>query len=214
MRDSDPQSLNDDFVRTFTVSSAPNNADASVGVEFQITVRRYGPVTSLLAKHNLRGLPLDVPVRGVGGKPDFSMSRLSADDGTRRVFVAGGVGITPLLAQAPGLIESESNFGVVWALRAEDLALAVDAFELSPGLAERTNLLVSGSVEDEAARHVSRLHAQGLGRLERRRMIRSDVLDSRQEQKAKYYLCASPMLLKELREWLDGEDTVWEDFNY
>jgi NAD(P)H-flavin reductase len=214
MRDSDPQSLNDDHVRTFTVSSVPPPHGGD-GAEFQITVRRHGPVTTMLSRHNMRGAPLEVEVRGIGGKSDFSM--LEPVEGTgavRRIFVAGGVGITPLLAQAPGLLASGSDFKLVWGLRAEDLALAIDTFEKIPCLAAHTSLLVSGNAGDETEDFAAHLQAQGVASFERRRMEKRDVHDEGQGQKVKYYLCAGPFLLQELRSWLEQEDIVWEDFNY
>ncbi|KAI7204387.1 oxidoreductase [Hortaea werneckii] len=54
MRDDDPRSLNDDFVRTFTVSSPPGDPPDPVrrlkDDEFEITVRRVGVVTEFLFK--------------------------------------------------------------------------------------------------------------------------------------------------------------------
>ncbi|KAH6696810.1 hypothetical protein F5X68DRAFT_126266 [Plectosphaerella plurivora] len=214
MRESDPQSLNDDFVRTFTVSSVPPSHSGNGG-EFQITVRRHGPVTTMLEKHNMRGIPLEVEVRGVGGKSDFSMlERTGETDDIRRLFVAGGVGITPLLAQAPELIASGSDFGVTWGLRAEDLPLVVDTFERIPGLAAHTNLLVSSNTGEDTEDYVTRIRSQGVGSLERRRMESRDLLDGSEGRKVRYYLCAGSVLLKQLRTWLDQEDIVWEDFNY
>ncbi|KAJ2965794.1 hypothetical protein NUW58_g10819 [Xylaria curta] len=88
MRDDDPQSLNDDFVRTFTVS-APLDPAALVEVEvgetstsklrvlrddvepeLEIIARRHGSATALLANWNLR-VPLEIPILGFGGVDDF-----------------------------------------------------------------------------------------------------------------------------------------------
>lgn len=208
MRDWDPQSLNDDYLRTFTVSSPPKSD------EFQLTVRQHGPVTGLLAKRNLR-VPLDVPVRGFGGVEAFDMSAEQQDGGkTRKVFIAGGVGITPLLAQAPGLLAAGADLEVIWGLRAEDLGLAVDVFEKIPGLAPRTTLLVSGRFSNAAEDLVERAEELGVKQLDRHRMGKADIVRDKATAKTKYYLCASPALLKALRTWLDGDDVVWEDFSY
>ncbi|KAK7535276.1 oxidoreductase-like protein [Phyllosticta citribraziliensis] len=95
MRDDEPQSLNDDFVRTFTVSSAPrlilpspshsdstspspaaSPVNVAPSTTFTITVRLIpnGPATSFLFKHIPRSpgrrsalRPLSLPVRGFGG---------------------------------------------------------------------------------------------------------------------------------------------------
>jgi hypothetical protein len=116
MRDDDPQSLNDDFVRTFTVSIPPpppppapdsssssSSASASSSAadepELEITVRRHGPATGLLWKWNL-GVPLELRVLGFGGSEDFYLPVGGGSSAPPRemVFVAAGVGITPLMA--------------------------------------------------------------------------------------------------------------------
>ncbi|KAF2128863.1 oxidoreductase-like protein [Dothidotthia symphoricarpi CBS 119687] len=89
MRNDDPRSLNDDFVRTFTISSTPIGNER----EFEITVRKVGPVTDHLFRQNERS-GFEVPMLGVGG--DFTV--VQTGDGITP-FLAGGVGITPLLGQ-------------------------------------------------------------------------------------------------------------------
>ncbi|OAA60488.1 Ferredoxin reductase-type FAD-binding domain protein [Niveomyces insectorum RCEF 264] len=168
MRDDDPQSLNDDFVRTFTVSSPPPLAGAVVTME--MTLRRHGPATGLLWRHDLRGPPLAIPVLAFGGDASFRLPAggqatppppPEADRNTETsVFVAGGVGITPLLAQAAAVLASanadaDADAGtdeaqprllwVLWSLRAEDLPLAVDSFGRIPGLARCTTVFVTSS---------------------------------------------------------------------
>lgn len=210
MRESDPQSLNDDYIRTFTVSSVPSQD------EFQLTVKQHGPVTRLLSTHNIRA-PLEVPVRGFGGVEAFDMSAVR-EDGTEvtKVFVAGGVGITPLLAQAPGLLAAGADLELIWGMRADDLGLAVDTFEKIPGLADKTSLLVSGRFTNDAEDLAGKIDELGVRRFERRRMEAADVTRAGApwEKKRKFYLCASAPVLRALRTWLESEDVVWEDFSY
>ena len=199
MDDSNPQSLNDDYVRTFTVSSLPSEDG-----KFDITVRKHGPATGLLWRQNLRA-PLEIPVMGFGGEEGFRMKR-----GERGVFIAGGVGITPALAQAGGLLGAEAGFELLWSLKGEDLGLAVDSFERTQGLAGVTKIFVTGDVEeDERMAKVREMGAQ----VEKRRLGEDDVKALR-EKGLKFYLCAAPGLLGRLSGWLKGENVVWEDFGY
>jgi len=64
MRDDDPRSLNDDYIRTFTVSSSPHGKLPRG--EFEITIRSVGVVTTFLFKQNIRA-GLEIPLRGFGG---------------------------------------------------------------------------------------------------------------------------------------------------
>lgn len=215
MRDDDPASLNDDFVRTFTVSSAPAAAgpgkgeeEVRDGTEMQITVRKHGPATGLLWRWNLRA-PLEVPVLGFGGEEEHRVPEV--DDGREAVFVAAGVGITPALGQAPGLLAAGRRFRVLWSLRAEDIPLAVDVFGKIGGLAERTTVFVTGDgVDDSVEGTLTRL---GSG-IVRRRMRQEDVLLDRKDGTEKYYLCTAPEMLKLLLVWLDGKDVEYESFEY
>ncbi|KAK0708191.1 hypothetical protein B0H67DRAFT_589550 [Lasiosphaeris hirsuta] len=216
MRDDDPQSLNDDFVRTFTVSNPPPLAGGESttlenGTELQITVRKHGPTTRHLWRQNVRA-GLELPVLGFGGEESF---RLPTDGSKKAVFVAGGVGITPLLAQAPGVLATTQELALLWTLRAEDLGLGVDTLERLPGLAAGSTLFVTGGKgsgeEAQLVKRVEELGAQAV----LRRLAQDDVLAARDAEKGtKYYLCTSSELLKVVQSWLEGEDLVTENFNY
>lgn len=230
MREDDPTSLNDDFVRTFTVSNpATDTADddtISDGTELQITARKHGPATGLLWRQNPR-VPLELPVLGFGGSEEFRAplgggGGAGGDAATNKaaVFVAGGVGITPILAQAPGLLASSSSggpdFSLLWTLRAADLPLALDSFARCEGLAARSRVFVSGEASS-AAGDISKLESLGavvtLGRLTRDDVLRRDGPLER-EKETKFYCCAGPGLIKALLGWLEGEEVVYESFEY
>ncbi|EGR51179.1 uncharacterized protein TRIREDRAFT_104377 [Trichoderma reesei QM6a] len=212
MNDADPQSLNDDYVRTFTVSSPPGSLPAKD--TFQITARLHGPVTRFLWRHNTR-VPLDVQVLGFSGKDAFALpSSLSAGEGKEPVYVAGGVGITPLLAQGKGIIDAGVPLRLFWTLRGEDLALAVHVFDRIPGLAERTTLFATGVLAGEdTQRLLEKIRERGAD-VVARRMRGDDLGELSQRGQKKFYLCTGPGLLMTLREWLEDEDVVWEDFGY
>lgn len=210
MRPDDPQSLNDDFVRTFTVSSPPPT-DLSDSAGFEITVRTIGPVTGYLSRHNIR-VPLEIPVLGFGGEDDI---RISVDEEDKSaVFIAAGVGITPLLAQAGALIGCKSSkdlqLRVLWSLRAVDIPLAVHVLDKVAGLAHLVNLYVTGIVGESERETLAKIQASGVS-VEARRMERDDVTGG---GKKKYYLCVGTDMQRVLMKWLDGAEVVAESFNY
>jgi len=103
MRDDDPQSLNDDFVRTFTISSEPTTSG-----ELEITIRKVGVVTNFLFRTNPKA-GLEIPLRGFGGdffvqqshatlqeltEPILETSSPKEIKGDSVLFIASGVGIT------------------------------------------------------------------------------------------------------------------------
>ncbi|KAI4911441.1 uncharacterized protein J4E92_010254 [Alternaria infectoria] len=208
MRDEDPASLNDDFVRTFTISSAPtrDGGDAGKEKEFEITIRKVGAVTKFLFQQNERA-GLEVGVLGVGG--EFKVVSARAGEG-RNVFVAGGVGVTPLFGQIGGLDLQNGGFVLLWAVRGEDVGLVLDTFKRYPGLGKCAKVFLTGrAVEGELATMRDEIKAQA--DVVERRMMKSDVQDVQAET---WYVCAGKGMRKEVTGWLDGQKVVFEDFDY
>ncbi|KAI1337013.1 hypothetical protein F5Y15DRAFT_392024 [Xylariaceae sp. FL0016] len=228
MRNDDPQSLNDDFIRTFTVSAPlgkghvdeEGNVREGAEPEMEVVVRRHGPATGLLAGWNLRA-PLELPVLGFGGAEGFRMPVASVGivgkEVRHSVFVAGGVGITPLLAQAADILEGRSRatgeLEVLWGLRGGDLALAVDVFNKIDCLAKVTKLFVTGEVDNTGRTLLSSIEEMGTVVTERR-LGEQDVLGAAKGEKRRFYCCTGPEMMKALLQWTEGEDVVFESFNY
>jgi predicted ferric reductase len=191
--------LNDDFLRTFTVSSRQGALDDHD--QFEITIRKVGPVTQHLFRHNVRA-DLEVPLQGFGG--EFFIEQGA---GENIAFVAGGVGITPLLAQAADL--DLKRLLLYWTVRGDDLGLVFDTFDRMPGLAESTKLFVTGAVNGESDSW-EKLEASGAS-LQKRRMAKDD-LDG--DAVIHWYLCTGTAFRNALVSWLDGKTVLYEDFNY
>ncbi|KAK7711559.1 hypothetical protein SLS57_008042 [Botryosphaeria dothidea] len=209
MRNDDPESLNDDFVRTFTVTGADGwgkkgeNGGVGLSREFNITARRHGPVTGMLFGANERaGLEFDI--RGFGGE-----FRVEAEEGESQVpFVAGGVGITPLLAELTHDLDP-ARVQLFWTLRAADVKLVGEVFEKYPALASRARVFFTGGNGDGVG--VDGLKAKGAV-VEFRRLAKEDF---GQVKSKRWYLCAGTPLRKEILRWLEGKgEVLFEDFNF
>ncbi|USP79380.1 hypothetical protein yc1106_06654 [Curvularia clavata] len=232
MNNDNPQSLNDDYVRTFTITNLlpPHLYDKETqlddGTQLEITVRRHGPATEFLWAHGMR-TPLKLPVLGFGGEESFRLLPSSAavlenenhsQSLDQVVFIAAGVGVTPLLSQAAAVLASdtqnESSLCVLWSLRAKDLPLAIDTFMRVTGLSLRTTLFVTGvtASPDPMLEQVKNMGAQIVAR----RMSEPDVLapSSVAGRNTKYYLCTGAELSKTLLIWLAGQSVVSENFTY
>lgn len=203
MRDDDPGSLNDDYIRTFTVSSYPGR-DLPAN-EFEMTIRRHGNVTSYLFRTSKRA-GLEVPLKGFGGS-----FRLSTEDGSIVPFVAGGIGITPLLAQLPDL--EMSRLRVFWSVSIHDRGLVQDTFRRWPRLAASTRLFVTGPAVDLGSSQQTIWEGiqSSKAHVERRRMQAGDLDLSLAEV---WYLCAGAGLKQMALTWLAEKRVVYEDFNY
>lgn len=224
MRDEDPQSLNDDFVRTFTVSRP---IDAGVvdeegymkedtEPELEITVRRHGPTTTLLERWNIRVL-LQIPVMGFGGAEGFRLPTGNGKgDENTSVFVAAGVGITPLMAQGASILKAtgEGNeLKLLWSMKGEDVPLAADVLEKTSGLGNATKLFVTGRIGERERAIISTIRGLGAEVIERR-IGTGDVLAEGEKGRRKYYLCAGPEMTMQLLKWTEGEEVVYESFEY
>lgn len=235
MRDDDPRSLNDDFVRTFTVSSPPppppppsedSSRESAVrrGLkpnEFEITVRRVGAATSELFKHSGRdakkavrtGMDFEIGVKGFGGQFEILQ-----DDGSGGSvgFVAAGVGITPLLPFLDSL--DLSRLRVWWSVRRGDLGLVRDVLGIWPGLVGSLVVFVTDVGKGEIEDGVSGLEGE-IGAmadevdLRAGRMAKEDVRSDADDVR-RYYLCTGTGMRKVLMDWLSDKELVFEDFNF
>jgi len=212
MNDEAPESLNDDYIRTFTISNDPPEAGeggVESGTKIQITMRKHGPATSLLWIANPRA-DLTIPVLGFGGEDKALLPRHKTH--VKAVFIAGGVGITPLLAQANGVLSADNSLRVLWSLRGEDLPLAADTFATIPGLASRTRIFVTGSEVPGQSKIQEQLRATG-AQISNGRLLQEDVSVEKGPGR-KFFVCAGDKLMKLVLGWLDGDDVVFESFSY
>ncbi|KAL8786650.1 MAG: hypothetical protein Q9213_002679 [Squamulea squamosa] len=204
MRDDDPSSLNDDLVRSFTVSSSRRGGTPEDEVE--ITIRNVGKVTAFLFRQNVRA-GLEVPLKGFSGT--FAIHQ-HADEVVP--FVAGGIGITPLIAQLPDL--DLGRIRLIWTMNTTDIGLAIDTFEQYPQLASSTALYLSGAAESgqELQTALGRHGAQVC----ERRLAASDIISikGQSDMSTTWYICAGAKLRQSLLLWLSDRKVVYESFDY
>lgn len=203
MRDDDPQSINDDFSRTFTISSRPGSD--SFHNEFEITIRKVGKATNFLFNAQAG---IEVPLRGFGGT--FKIEQNLSENIS---FIAGGIGITPLLAQIADV--DPARIQLLWTVNARDIGLVTDTLARSPNLARSTTIFMSSADDRPRDRYSEELEElkQSGACIIPRRILASDVQDN-DGIFSKWYLCTGTPLRKALLDWLTGKDTIFEDFNY
>ncbi|KAH0833525.1 hypothetical protein AYO21_05204 [Fonsecaea monophora] len=203
MRDDDPTSLNDDYIRTFTVSSIPNSLGLH-GEEFEVTVRAVGHVTKWL-EWQREGM-CEIGIRGFGGEFAFEPS-------SRNVFIAAGIGITPLLGQMDSL--DLNKLKVIWSVGIRDVALPLDVLSQFPSLKDSLTICLTGDeslLDEENKSQLQNLIDAGVKVL-RRRLTKEDlvVLESEVDN---WYLCTAPAMRKIVQEWMPGTTIIYENFDY
>jgi NAD(P)H-flavin reductase/predicted pyridoxine 5'-phosphate oxidase superfamily flavin-nucleotide-binding protein len=206
MRDDDPKSLNDDYIRTFTVSS-PVQAGCARDEEFEITIRNVGVVTNFLFRQNPRA-GLEIPIKGFAG--DFQIKQ---PDGEIVPFVAGGIGITPLLGQV--LFLDLLRVRLFWTINLRDIGLVIDTFERSPALAATATLFVSGAEMEGSDEQTKVLeNIEGLGSKVVKRRIKEEDIKKVVNLSDRWYICMGPALKADILNWLTGKEVVYESFDY
>ncbi|MCJ1449664.1 MAG: hypothetical protein MMC23_010186 [Stictis urceolatum] len=229
MRDEDPRSLNEDWVRTFTVTSrAPvEDPDSVVGESgagtvvpgsgkvarrFCVTIRNVGPCTRLLVRANPRA-GVEVPVLGFGGEFEIG----GGEEG-KVVFVAGGIGITPLVAQVGELKSAGKGVVLVWGVRRGDLGLVKGLLGgwRKDGVNIDARVRVAGVKEGGLEENEKKVMKEivGLGGNVIFRRVASQDLDV--EGASKWYICAGKGLASAVEGWAaeKGVQVVGESFAY
>ena len=206
MRDDDPTSLNDSYMRTFTVSSFPH-IDTS-NEEFEITIRNVGKVTNYLFRASDRS-GLEIALPGFGG--DFRFRDEDVQGGVMP-FIASGIGITPLLGQLPGV--DVSRVHLFWTLNVKDIALVTDTFSRYPELPKTSAIFLTGtSGKISAAQQRSMESFSELGaRVEGRRLQSTDLEVPGGAER--WYLCTGTELRMMVLKWLAGKTVIYENFDY
>ena len=204
MRNDDPTSINDDFIRTFTVSSPPHPYKDLSDDNFEITARSVGSVTRFMFRQQARN-GLEVSMRGFGGS-----FKIEQESGVTTPFIAGGVGITPVLAFLPS--RDMSRFRLFWTLHIDDVNLAIDTVQRHPSLAKASEIYLTGIKDEESAgsKIEPLLHA-GVS-VQRRRLAKPDL--NREDLGSIWHVCVGTGLRKTLLEWLSGKKVIYEDFNF
>ena len=202
MRNDDPQSLNDDFVRSFTVSSP--SKDSLPKDEFEITMRNVGKATDFLFRQHVRHR-IEIPIKGFAG--DFHIE--GPTDGLLP-FVAGGIGITPLLAHLSEV--DTTSLRLFWSLNVQDLGLVEDTFSTWPKLPKSSLLFITGSATNNERHRLEALKRQGAEIFERR--LQASDLVSNQSLSKKWYICTGKSMRNCLLDWLAGRTVIYEDFDY
>lgn len=154
MNEAKPQRLNDDFVRSWTISSSPSylspstSPTPSLSVSCTIKLKESGEITPFL--HYYASLPASerppLPLfhRGINGSFSVFNIPLSLEDPSspppltlendKLLFIAGGIGATPFLSfhsslrLLPGL---RPDISVLFSCRSDEIVLVNNFFDVS-----------------------------------------------------------------------------------
>ncbi|KAI8588483.1 hypothetical protein BDZ88DRAFT_196344 [Geranomyces variabilis] len=181
MNDGDPQSLNDDLVRTWTLSSLGPGNRVSITVKL-VPSGAVSPFLHALARQT--PLPrLTLPCLGVAC--DFSCIDSAGRVPPRMLWVAGGVGLTPFLAFQQGITARnlKSDVVLLYACRDDEAAMLEDFMQIDP-----KSIIVFSMTAPARGQHVQR------------RMQAADVTAFADRPA---YLCGPAQLTTFVTKWLE-----------
>ncbi|OZJ02384.1 hypothetical protein BZG36_04881 [Bifiguratus adelaidae] len=199
MNDEDPRRLNDDFIRSFTIASTPSSPST-----LSILFRKVGIATDLMY-HADRHEDLRIPIIGFDGS--FSMVEQRHRS---LLYIAGGLGITPLLSQFDQL----DSLKVIWAVRTRDLDLVKYVLNAQPRLREILCLYVTGTKPDKE-REWKELGVPFIPRRIEQHDISAIASEIKDNKAPAWFVCAPPLMKRSIIEWIGTDGEVFsEDFEF
>jgi ferredoxin-NADP reductase/predicted pyridoxine 5'-phosphate oxidase superfamily flavin-nucleotide-binding protein len=200
MNDDNPQSINDDYVRTWTISSSPpfdpntNTFQATNKVSCTIKHAPKGVMSSLLHSRSVNQQPpLYVKFVGVGG--EFTCFDESNQAPQKILFIGGGVGFTPFLAMFEALSQTKQKVDIVvlFAGRGDEIDLLND-FISSP-------IVSSISIFDSTG--VNAPNESGSLKIYNRRIQSSDLINVSDVTNRHTYICGPAQFMADVDSWLE-----------
>ncbi|CAF3820028.1 unnamed protein product [Adineta steineri] len=197
MNNNNPQSLNDDYIRTWTISSSPpfnlntNTFDATNQISCTIKHLPKGTISSLLhSQSNDEKSPLSCKFLGVGG--EFTCFDNTNQPPQKLLFIAAGIGITPLLAMFEALsrTKQKTDIVVLFSGRGDEIDLLKD-FISSP-LVSNISMFDSTGVNTSKSLQVFN-----------RRIQYDDLLNVADLMNRQVYLCGPTQFMIDITSWLN-----------
>ncbi|KAJ3063126.1 hypothetical protein HDU98_001020 [Podochytrium sp. JEL0797] len=199
--ESHPQQLNDDLVRTFTISSATKfSADKNVfeetdTIECTVKLVEGGRVSTFLHELTLNACgSLKVGFKGIGC--DFScFAERFGGVPLKMLFIVGGIGIAPFLAMIDGLKTHPStpDIHILMSARAEE-SLPINQFQ-------GCKAIKSVSVFDSTQQVFESMFLKTV-HVFKRRIAQRDVLGVPDVCEREVFLCGPNAFMTQVVEWL------------
>ncbi|KAI8612325.1 hypothetical protein BC830DRAFT_1244906 [Chytriomyces sp. MP71] len=198
MNQANPKLVNDDLVRTWTISSSPQTADKKFLPTTRITctIKRVdgGLMSSFLHSVDIKRADLKVRLAGIGGGFTCFSKDPVVTVPQKLLFIAAGVGVTPFMAMMDGLrttgLFSGTNVHVLFSARGNESQIAVSQFKG----AGKVDVFDSSAREDSHLSSIMALHCRRISRKDIEAV--DDLLDR------DIFLCGTMEFMNMIQAWL------------
>uniref|UniRef100_A0A7S4P8V7 Oxidoreductase FAD/NAD(P)-binding domain-containing protein n=1 Tax=Paramoeba aestuarina TaxID=180227 RepID=A0A7S4P8V7_9EUKA len=229
MNPGQPQLVNDDLVRTWTISSSSSSSE-STEISCMIKLNPSGLISPFL--HSLKKVQLELGLIGVGG--DFSCfpSEPNVVLPKKMVWVSGGIGITPFLSMyraISSLPGAETDIFLYYSCRDDDLHLFFELLKDPNSVTSKVRL--HGKVfHTQSPAFLSSLSFSPLelqkkleeGKnwsFEKRRVMKEDLAGLNDFKKREVYVCGPGGLEERVVGWVEeigvkGKQVHRENFSF
>ncbi|UJR07373.1 hypothetical protein I4U23_011659 [Adineta vaga] len=199
MNNGNPQSVNDDYIRTWTISSSPsfnsntNTFDPTNKVSCTIKHLPKGIISSLLhSQSNEQKSSLYCKFIGTGG--DFTCFDNINQIHEKLLFIAGGIGLTPFLAMFEALsqIKPKIDIVILFSGRGDEIDLLKD-FISSP-IVSNISMFDSTGINEPSTSESFQIYNR---RIQFNDLMKVSDLINRQT-----YICGPSQFMVDINSWL------------
>ncbi|CAF3760506.1 unnamed protein product [Rotaria socialis] len=217
MGNSKPKPINDDYARTWSISSSPpfdpntNTFQAKNKVSYTLKHQRHGVISSLLHSRSVdQQPPLRTKFFGVGG--EFTCFDESNQTSQKLLFLADGIGFTPFLAMFEALTQTKQkvDIAVLFAGRGDEIDLLkhlisadiVSPMSNIPTTGSRRTVSTWASVSTFDSTGVNAPTECGSLKLYNRRMQFNVIVNVSDVTNRYVYVCGPAQLMIDAYSWL------------
>ena len=217
MADENPQQLNDDYLRCWTVTGC--YLDISKTENFEVTVKNLprGAVSSKLHMWHRQGIVemghLEFGFKGISGDfTPFKDKNTLKSRHEKMLFIGAGIGATPFISIIKGLdaISSDADTVVLFSSKGQDADLSLQ-LSRKDGKSELLHFQTCGIYTAKKSNNMATI--------QNRRIEKSDLQEITDLQKRQVYICGPESFIKDVYQWLNDleispENVHSEHFNY